>query len=187
MLLASCSQREKWAAQLCAFCGGFGEGTRWMKLTCWAARMPGLCYRSHACVWKSQAMHAAVLHSHIIWQLPSADARSHSAHRLFRAMCMFSPSHPHTAALDSPNIKQSAYLHLYCVYQSGSHYSYEAAAINSRQQENGGRNSQLMIKKWQLASSFHSSRARLSVCWQIWTSKPKINHFLLRAATNYNK
>lgn len=134
----------------------------------------------------SQAMHAAAVHSHIIWRLPSADARSHSAHHLFRAMCMFSSSRPHTAALDSPNIKQSAYLHLYCVYQSGSHYSCEAAAINSRQQENGGRNSQLMIKKWQLASSFHSSRARLFVSWQIWTSKLKINHFLFRAATNYN-
>lgn len=132
-------------------------------------------------------MHAAALHSHVIWRLPSADACSHSAHHLFRAVRMFSPSHPHTAALDSPNIKQSAYLHLYCVYQSGSHYSCEAAAINSRQEENGGRNSQLMIKKWQLASSFHSSRAGLFVSWQIWTSKLKINHFPFSAATNYNK
>ena len=44
-----------------------------------------------------------------------------------RAMCMFSPSHPHTAASDSPHIKQAAYLYLHCVYQSGSHYSCGAA------------------------------------------------------------
>lgn len=87
------------------------------------------------------------------------DARSHSAHRLFRAPCVFSQSHPHAAALDSPNIKHAAYLYLYCVYQSGSHYSCAADvrllwrdAINTRPLEHSGRNSQLMIKKWQLAS-----------------------------------
>lgn len=35
-----------------------------------------------------------------------------------------------------------------------------AAAINSRQQENSGRNSQLMITKWQLASPLHRAEQR---------------------------
>lgn len=95
---------------------------------------------THACS-RRKAKHAAALHSHFIWRLPSAMLAlsfSHSQPTTF----FFSSSNVHVFSippthccirLHSPNVPlKAAYLYLYCVYQSGSHYSCEAAAINRR-------------------------------------------------------
>lgn len=154
--------------------------------------MPALCCRSrrnwHACVrqTKSRAkpsMQQCYIHTSfggfpLRRSLPSLSPPLVSSD-VHVFTITFSPTHC-CIRLHSPHIKPAAYLYLYCVYQSGSDYSCEAAAINSLEQESGGRISQLMIKTmtasilfmFDMSEKTNSCRAeRLAVSWQITTSK----------------
>lgn len=125
LLLASLSQRQKWASSVVSLLKPHGGSTQRAelqgcrlfccrslerqrsKLTCMraAAEKPG-----HAC--------NVVTFTHHLAASP-CDARSRLSPPLVsRAMCMFSQSRPHTAAVDSPTIKQAAYLYPYCVFTS---------------------------------------------------------------------
>lgn len=105
---------------------------------------------THACLRpvKTQAVHAAVSHSHIIWRLPSALLALTQPTACFSSDVFTITPTRCCNRLHLPNIRRAAYFYLFIVLLS------QEVIIHVKQLLDyySGRNSQLMIKKWQLAS-----------------------------------